>query len=248
MRYAICNELFEGWEFERAFSYAKSVGYTGIEIAPFTLAANANEVSDARIEEAKAAMANAGVDCVGLHWLLAKTEGFYLTTPDDAVRKATGDYLITLAHLCADLGGSIMVLGSPHQRNLLPGVTHEQGLEFAADVLQQAVPAMESRGVTLALEPLGPSEGDFMTTAEVGVELSKMVGSPNVKLHLDVKAMSSEEKPIPDIIRDSQEYVRHFHANDPNLRGPGMGEVKFEPIFAALQEIQYDGWVSVEVF
>lgn len=248
MKYAVCNETFQDWPFEKAFQYAREVGYTGIEIAPFTLAQFATEVTPEQRATVKQQIKDADLECVGLHWLLAKTEGFYLTTPDEAVRKKTGDYLADLARLCRDLDGSIMVLGSPQQRNLLPGVSHEQGMEFAAEVIKQAMPVLEDCGVTLALEPLGPGEGDFLNTAELGIELAKMVDSPNCKLHLDVKAMSSEEKPIADIIRDSKDWTAHFHANDPNLLGPGMGEVEFDPIFAALKETEYDGWVSVEVF
>jgi sugar phosphate isomerase/epimerase len=174
--------------------------------------------------------------------------GYYLTTPDDAVRSATADYLGELGRLCRDLGGQLMVLGSPLQRNLLPGVTHDQAMELAADCLRRAMPTIEECGVTLAVEPLGPKDGNFLLTAEKGVELCDLVGSPNCRLHLDCKAMSSESKPIPQLLHENKRLVVHFHANDPNMRGPGMGELDFVPIFQALAEIDYRGWVSVEVF
>ena len=110
------------------------------------------------------------------------------------------------------------------------------------------MPACAKHGVTLAVEPLAPAEGDFLQTAELGRELVQMVGSPNCRLHLDVKAMSSEQTPIPNIIRESAADLAYFHANDPNLLGPGMGDVDFRPIFAALRDVAYDGWVSVETF
>jgi sugar phosphate isomerase/epimerase len=248
MKLAVCNETFQDWPFEKAFAFARELGYTGIEFAPFTMNTNAREITAQRRREVRQQAEAAGLEVVGLHWLLAFTEGYYLTTPDPEVRRNTSEYLGDLARLCRDLGGRVMVLGSPKQRNLLPGVTLDQAMEYAADVLRRAMPVIEECGVVLAVEPLGPEEGDFLLTAELGIELIRLVDSPHCRLHLDVKAMSSESRPVPDIIRSSAAYLEHFHANDPNRRGPGMGDVDFLPILAALGEIGYQGWVSVEVF
>ncbi len=252
MDFALCNEMFGDLPFEQVFATTRKLGYTGVEIAPFTLAQGATvdvrDVPDAKLAEVKQQASDAGLAVVGLHWLLAKTEGFYLTSPDAAVRNATADYVQALATACGKLGGTIMVLGSPQQRNLLPGVTYDEAEQYAAEVLRAAMPACADNNVTIALEPLGPAEGDFMNTAASAIRLAERVDSPHCKLHLDVKAMWAEPEPIDEVIRASRDWVVHFHANDPNLLGPGMGEVEFAPIFAALQEIAYDRWVSVEVF
>jgi sugar phosphate isomerase/epimerase len=248
MKFAICNETFNDRPVEAGFQLARECGYTGIEIAPFTLATYATDISPARREEVRKQAADAGLEVVGLHWLLAKTEGFYLTSPDTAIRKRTSEYLGQLARLCRDLSGSLMVLGSPQQRNLLPGVSMAEGMKHAADCIGGALAALEDNEVVLCVEPLGPAEGDFLLTAAEGVELCEMVGSPHCRLHLDVKAMSSESTPIPELIRKHCSLLHHFHANDPNRQGPGFGDVDFLPIFAALGEIDYHGWVSVEVF
>lgn len=253
MKWAICNETFVDWPHERAFEFAAACGYTGIEIAPFTLAADPSKTDarsiDAAVRDRIARMAeSAGLEVVGLHWLLAKTTGLHLTSPDPAVRRRTADYLGELARLGRDLGGSILVLGSPAQRNLLPGVSEADGTKFAADVIQQALPAFEETDTVLGLEPLSPADGNFLLTAAEGAELVRRIGSPHCRLHLDCKAMSSESTPIPELIRRHIADLVHFHANDPNLRGPGFGQLDFKPILATLQEVEYDGWVSVEVF
>jgi sugar phosphate isomerase/epimerase len=253
MRFAICNEMFGNQLAADTFSTIAKLGYTGVEVAPFTLAPQSEpfdirRVPASQIVEFRDQAEAAGLEIVGLHWLLAKTEGYHLTSPDPTIRRRTADYLRSLVELCADLGGKVMVFGSPKQRNLLPGVLYEDAEAYAVEVLHGALAACHQYGITIALEPLGPAEGDFMLTAESAIRLAEMVESPHCKLHLDVKAMSTESKSIPEIIRDSREWVVHFHANDPNLLGPGMGEVEYQPIFAALKEIEYLGWVSVEPF
>jgi sugar phosphate isomerase/epimerase len=248
MKFAICNETFLDWPHQQAFEFAAECGYTGIEIAPFTLNVDVREISVAQRAEIRRLAEATGLEVIGLHWLLAKTKDLYLTTPDASTRRRTADYLIELVRLCHDLGGSIMVLGSPQQRNLLPGVSGEQAMSFAAEVIGEVVPSLEEYGVILAVEPLGPAEGDFLNTAADGVRLNEMVGSPFCRLHLDCKAMSSESTPIPELLRRHAHYLAHFHANDPNKQGPGFGDLDFRPILDALGQIDYQGWVSVEVF
>lgn len=248
MKYAICNETFEGWDHARVCECAAKHGYTGLELAPFTLASRITDVTSARRAELRKQAEAAGVSIIGLHWLLAKTEGFHLTSPDAEVRKRTGEYFAELATAAAEMGGDILVLGSPFQRNLADGMTPEQGDDLAADTLSHCLKALEAGKVHLCLEPLTTAETNYMTCAADGVRLARKLAHPFVKLHLDVKAMSSEVQPVPDVIRANREFFHHFHANDKNLRGPGFGDVDFKPIFQALKDVSYSGWVSVEVF
>lgn len=255
MKFAICNELFETWntdkgfDFPRVFEYVTKCGYTGIEIAPFTLGEYVFRISAARRMEIRRWAEQNGLEISGLHWLLAKTEGYYLTSPDSMVRQRTADYFLDLIRLCADLGGHFVVLGSPLQRNLLPDVTKNQAFDYATDVLQRLVPMLDKCNVQIALEPLAPTETNFMTTADEGVRLIKKIGVPSrIALHLDCKAMESEKFSIPELIRANKEYLIYFHMNDPNLQGPGFGALNFVPIMDALLDIGYAGWASVEVF
>lgn len=249
IKLGICNELFEGWELDRVCRVIKDLGYDGVEIAPFTLAPLITDVSPAYRRELKSIVEDSGLETIGLHWLLAKTDGFYLTTPDAMVRRATGDYLIALAEATRDLGGSVMVLGSPRQRDLLPGVSYEQAVGFAVEVFERIMPSIAAAGIDLCLEPLAPSETNFLNTCSQAMAVIAQVGHPRLKLHMDVKAQSSEPgTSVPDLIRRYAPVAGHFHAQDINLRGPGMGGVDFGPIMRALVDAHYDRWVSVEVF
>jgi len=248
MKFAICNETFGDWKLADALKFARSTGYTGWEVAPFMLSDDIRSFGADERQKYRSEVEAAGLEIIGLHWLLAKTEGFYLTSEDDVVRQRTADYLSQLADLCGDLGGSVMVLGSPQQRNVPEGQSMESAMQCAADVLKAVTPALERNQVKIAVEPLGREEGNFLNHASDGRDLIDRVGHPNVQLHLDVKAMSDEGISIEQIIRDNADAMIHFHANDPNRRGPGMGEIDFKPIFQALRDVAYEGWTSVEVF
>jgi sugar phosphate isomerase/epimerase len=246
-RYAICNETFEDWNHARVCRFVADLGYQGLEMAPFTLAPLITHLSPEQRRQLRRQAEDCGLTIVGLHWLLAKTEGLHLTSPDAGVRARTADYLGELARGCRDLGGSVLIFGSPAQRRLLPGVSRAEAVEYALDTFRRAAPDLAAAKVTLCLEPLAPVETDFLNTAAEAVEILDRLNHTSFALHLDVKAMASDG-PAPELIRRYAPRIGHFHANDPNRRGPGFGDTDFVPIFQALQEVEYGGWVSVEVF
>jgi sugar phosphate isomerase/epimerase len=248
MKFGICNEIFQGWNLDDTFRYAARVGYDAVEIAPFTITKYVTDLPAAERVRIKDSAARAGIAISGLHWVLVQAEGMYLTSPDAEVRRRTARYFVDLVECCADLGGARIIVGSPKQRNLTEGVSYEQAWGWAAEVFRDAVRRAEERGVVICFEPLALSETNFVNTAEEGVRFARQFGSPAMSIILDVKAMCSEEKPIPQIIRESAGQFAYFHANDRNLKGPGFGDVDFAPIAAALREAGYDGMVSVEVF
>jgi sugar phosphate isomerase/epimerase len=254
MRYAICNETFEGWKHADVCRCVAKLGYTGLEVAPFTLlngdgqTPDWNDYSPSARHDFRRTAEDHGLTIIGLHWLLARTTGLQVTAADAATRRRTANYLVELARCCHDLGGALMVFGSPAQRRIPNGFTRQEAMDFAADTFRQALPGVANYGVRLCLEPLSPPEADFINTCAEAVALLERVDHPNFLLHLDVKAMATDEAPAPELIRRHTAHVGHFHANDANRRGPGFGDTDFVPIFRALHDINYGGWVSVEVF
>ncbi len=249
MRFAICNELFEDWKLADVFRFARSVGYEGVEIAPFTLSHDVRDIDASERKRIRDEAARADVEIVGLHWLLVKPEGLHIAPAGDEERRLrTRDYLLALVDFCSDLGGRVCVFGSPKQRSAPPGVSIREHMELAAKTFKEVMPRAEERRVVIAFEPLAPDENNFVATKDEAVTLIRMVGSPSFRLHLDMKAMCSETEPAERIVREAGDLLAHFHANDENRRGPGMGETDFRPVAAALEEIGYGGWVSVEAF
>jgi len=253
MKFGICSEIFyQGletpWKIEDAMGFAAECGYHGFEIAPFTLGRYVTEIGvDAR-KQVREAAKQAGIAISGIHWVLVQTENLHVTHPEAAIRERTSQYFCDLVDFCHDLGGESIIVGSPKQRNILGDVDPEQGWAWATEVFRKPVKRAADCGVTICFEPLAPSETNFVNTAAEAIRFVKQLESPAFKIILDVKAMCSEEKTIPQIIRESWPEFGYFHANDENLKGPGFGDVDFEPIAAALREVGYDGYVSVEVF
>ncbi|MBN1765828.1 MAG: sugar phosphate isomerase/epimerase [Sedimentisphaerales bacterium] len=249
MKFALCNEMFEGRPLAEVCSIAAQLGYHGIELAPFTLASRAEDISPVCRKEIRGIIADHGLETVGLHWLLAGLDEMHITTSDDTVWQNTRDYLDILVDLCHDLGGKVLVFGSPKQRSVLPGQRPEEAWQRAVQLFKSILDKAADRGVTLCIEPLAPVETNFINTVEQGMRMVRQINHPNFKIHLDVKAMCAQPEAVPATIRSIKaKDIGHFHVNDPNLYGPGMGCLDYTPIAEAIMDIGWNKWLSVEVF
>ena len=248
MKFSVCNEFFKGWKIEDVFKRARDIGYSGVEIAPFTLAESVEKIDKDRRKGIRDMAKGLDMEITGLHWLLASPEGLYINHPDPALRAKTRDYLIELIDFCSDIGGRIMVFGSPKQRNIVEGHTYEEVWEWTREAFKGCLDRAKERDVILCPEALARNDTNFINTAK---EARRMVGElnhPNFKMILDVKAMCDEGRPIEEIINENKDLLVHMHVNDANLEGPGFGNTDFRPIFKELKNFDYQGFLSVEVF
>ena len=248
MKFALCNEVLQHLSIEDGFSKIAEIGYDGVEIAPFTLKENPLDVNEEDAERCIKAAESAGIEIIGLHWLMAKTEGLHLTHQDEGMRNAACEFLKKLTKLTAQMGGKIMVLGSPQQRNLEPGTPYEVAFERAISVIREVCELAGELGVILAIEPLSPVETSFLSSCQEARRFIAAVNRPACRMHLDMKAMAHEPIGMLATIYDYRWEVAHFHGNDVNHRGPGQGPTNLNSVAQALQEINYKGWVSVEPF
>lgn len=245
---AICNELFEGWKWEDVFNYAASVGYDGVELAHFTICHSVTDVTNAERQRLSAAAARAGVEVVGIHWVLISPKGFHVNHPDKAIRDKTREYFYELIDFCGDLGGHVIVIGSPKNRNVVAPLTPEQAWDHAVETFRNCCDHAAERDVVLCMEPLDSDQTDFVNRPEQGARMVDQIAHPNFKLTLDVYSMSGENIDIPQAVVEHADHIGHFHANDDNGRGPGSGGADYASIAAALKQIDYRRYASVEVF
>lgn len=253
MKFAICNETFQNQSWKEACEITSKCGYEGIELAPFTLGKYVTDIGDAERKEIKKIADDNGLEIIGLHWLLVLHEGadkkLHINCADESIRNGTVEYYKEMIRFCGELGGKVMVHGSPGARNWDPTDFYQDTFKRTVDFYSACMETAKESGVIICFEPLSYAETNFMHTAADTQVLIDAVNHPNLQLHLDTKAMCGAEFDAPaDVIRNYKDVMKHFHANDRNKKGPGTGDVDFTPIAAALKEIGYDGYVSVEVF
>jgi sugar phosphate isomerase/epimerase len=252
-RQSMCNEAFEGRSFADAAKAIRRAGYTGIEIAPFTLAERPADIGAGLRREYRAVMAGEGLAFAGLHWLMVSPKGMHVTTPDAALRARSWEHIRELIGLAADLGPDpVMVFGSPRQRSTTGGLTRAEATRHFIDGLRSVAPDAQARGVTVLVEALPIAQADVVETLAEAVAIVDEIASPAVGTMFDVHNAIDEAEPHAALVERYFPYIRHVHVNELDGRHCGSPLASrgydFKPVFEALRRRGYHGWISLEAF
>ena len=247
--HAICNEAFEKFTFVDACRVIRKAGYTGIEIAPFTLAEDPATIPAGKRREYRSIIETEGLRFVGLHWLMVSPKGLHVTTPDAALRARSWQHIRNLIDLCADLGsGGVMVFGSPNQRATTGGLSREQATRNYVDGLASVAPHAVERGVTILVEALPKGQCDVVQTLDEAASIVREIDSTGVRTMFDTHNAIDEAEPHAMLVDRHYDVIRHVHVNELDGRHCGAGTYDFKPVLSVLQRRNFPGWVSLEAF
>lgn len=250
MKLSLCNEVIRALPFERQCALAAQLGYEALEVAPFTLGDDAYRMPASERVAIRRACSDAGIAVSGLHWLLVAPAGLSITTADRPAWENTLDVMRRLVELCADLGGTYLVHGSPAQRRTGDNSDRQaaavRGEEAWAKVAQDA----QRAGMIYCIEPLAPRETDFVNTIAEAAAIVERIANPALRTMIDTSAAATEAEPVVALVDRWMPtgLVTHVQLNDRNRRGPGQGKDAFTPVLAALKRNGYDGWLAMEPF
>ena len=251
MKIALCNEVLRDLPFPAQCQRAAALGYSGLELAPFTLGEEPHLLSADRRVELRRAASDAGIAITGLHWLLLTPPGLSITAADPGVRETTVEILRRLVDLCADLGGTVLVHGSPKQRQVKADEDFPDAWNRARDLWATIAGRAAQAGVRYCIEPLAAQDTNFINTIGAAVDMMEAVGNPSLRTMLDTRAAShSESASLPQLVDRwlPSGAIAHVHLNDPSGLAPGQGAFNFAPVLQALRRHRYEGPVSVEPF
>ena len=225
--------------------YIRKLGCSGVEIAPSVIWPEPIKSSKEERMNFLDSVKKTDLELVGFHSLLYNRPDLQLFLNKDS-RNATKDYICDLASMCSELGGKQLIFGSPKNR-LLHGKKYDECVKQATEDFFEVAEFSKKKNVFFCIEPLGRDETEFIQSLKEGGDMVKKINHPYFKLHLDSKAIFSTKENPHEITKNYKQFLQHVHVGDKNLLEPGTVNTDHYKIGAALRNINYSKYISIEM-
>ena len=217
---------------------ASELGFDAVEI--FTPSADAIDAD---------ALATLLDDCglklaalgTGAGWVLHKLQ---LSDADAAHRQQASDFVRSIIDAAGRFGASAIIGSMQGKCETTAG--RADALAWLAESLEPLGEHAARYNVPLLFEPVNRYETNLVNQLSQGATLLDSLSTNNIKLLGDLFHMNIEEVDVAAALAAARQHLGHVHFVDTNRRAAGFGHFDYAPIVAALQEIEYDGYLSAE--
>lgn len=219
------------------------IGYDGIEIGAAAPHAYPDYLSKERRKELRKSLGDNGIEVSAMLPAPGGGPGFNVASPLAEERRNAIEQYKKVAELCSDLGGKTLLYVAGWQ---IFGTQREQAFAWSRDALAEVAPSAADVGVTVAVEPT-PTDSNLIESADDAIELMRAVGAPNVKLMFDtIHVLYRNEAPTDYVYRMGKD-LHYVHLAELDRLAPGQGRCDFVGLVAALKEVGYEGYLSMEI-
>jgi sugar phosphate isomerase/epimerase len=257
MRFAFSTNAYLKYSFAEAVRRLAAIGYKGVEIMAdvphawpsFLLDEQKQALRDAlqknnlTISNVNAFMMHAINDPRQRYWYPSWIE------PDPHYRRIRVEHTKRGLTLARELGASCITTepGGPVE----PGASWSKALALFVEEIKPVAEHAEKEGVLLLVEP---EPGLLIERMDQYLEFRQHIDSPAVGLNFDIgHAYCVGDEPAVAITRMAK-HIRHIHLEDIAATRvhhhlvPGEGAIDFTATLRAIQAMNYQGWVTIELY
>jgi len=253
---AFSTNAFKKNTLEEAIEAIARIGYRGVEIMADVPHAHPSKMDGPRIADLRRRLAelNLAVSNINAFTHFADGDTYHPTwiEPDAKRRQVRIDHTLRCIELASALGSSTISL-QPGGPLIGTGLSRQTAGDLFADGLRAVLPAAQQQGIVLAIEP---EPGLFIESADEYASFKRQyfADEPLVRMNCDIGHLFCVGDDPADVIRRLPQEVAHVHLEDIGANRvhqhlvPGKGAIDFPSLFAALDDVGYKGWVTVELY
>ncbi len=221
-----------------AFALAAELGYDGVEL-------HLRRPEDIDRVAVRKLATDYGLDIPMIGTGMALEDGLTFSDADPNVRRRAVTRIREQTELATFLGSRPVIGGIKGTLGNDPE-TRPTRLACILDCIHQCAEAAEKAGVNLLVEAINRYETDYLNTVDETLDLLREIGSPSLKLLVDTFHMNIEEADMAASVRKAGASIGHVHLVDSNRQAPGHGHLDMLSVLQALQDVQYQGYLSLE--
>jgi sugar phosphate isomerase/epimerase len=257
MKLAFSTNAYLRFSFADAVARLAKIGYAGVEIMADIPHAWPAYLLDERKQAIRQALADnrlgiSNINSFMMHAVDDPRQKYWHPSwiePDRHYRQIRINHTRKALTLARELGAPCITTepGGPVE----PGTSWASALKLFVEMIKPVAAHAEKEGVLLLVEP---EPGLLIETADQFLEFMQHIDSPAVGLNFDIgHSYCVGDEPATTIPRVAK-YIRHFHLEDIAATRvhhhlvPGEGAIDFAAALRAIRAMNYDGWITVELY